>query len=355
VFFENGSCVVPGDFDGDGHLDLFVGGRVVSRQYGLIPRSYLLQNDGTGRFRDVTLEQAPALAEAGMVSSAAWVDYDDDGQLDLIVAGEWMPIRVFRQQDGRFVDRTAEAGFSGTNGWWNSVTVVDLRGNGRPDLILGNLGLNSYIRASPEEPARLYIHDFSHNGALEQILTFYKNGVSYPMADRDAFLRAIPQLRSRYVSYADFGASRIQDIFPASELRQAQVREAYLFASSVALNNGDGSFDLQPLPIEAQFAPIYAVLPGDFDGDGHTDLVIAGNFFGVTPLRGRYDASYGLLLRGDGAGGLASVDLEASNLVILGQVRDLELLQHADGGRVIVVARNDDTLQILRPLALQWP
>ena len=366
VFFENGSCVVPGDFDGDGHLDLFVGSRVVSRQYGLIPRSYLLQNDGTGRFRDVTLERAPALAEAGMVSSAAWVDYDDDGQLDLIVAGEWMPIRVFRQQDGHFVDRTAEAGFSGTNGWWNSVTVVDLRGNGRPDLILGNLGLNSYIRASPEEPARLYIHDFSHNGALEQILTFYKNGVSYPLPGRDELLRAIPQLRSRYVSYADFGASRIQDIFPAkwyeiltfrsaSELRQAQVREAHLFASSVALNNGDGSFDLQPLPIEAQFAPIYAVLPGDFDGDGHTDLVIAGNFLGVTPVRGRYDASYGLLLRGDGAGGLASVDLEASNLVILGQVRDLELLRHADGGRLIVVARNDDALQILRPLALQRP
>ena len=122
------------------------------------------------------------------------------------------------------MDRTAEAGFSGTNGWWNSVTVVNLRGNGRPDLILGNLGLNSYIRASPEEPARLYIHDFSHNGALEQILTFYKNGVSYPLADRDELLRAIPQLRSRYVSYADFGASRIQDIFPASELRQAPAR-----------------------------------------------------------------------------------------------------------------------------------
>lgn len=355
LFFENGSCVVPGDFDGDSHLDLFVGGRVVSRQYGLIPRSYLLQNDGTGRFRDVTPVQAPALAEAGMVSSAAWVDYDGDGRLDLIVVGEWMPIRVFRQQDGRFVDRTAEAGLSGTNGWWNRVAVADLRGNGRPDLILGNLGLNSYIRASPEEPARLYIHDFSHNGALEQILTFYKHGVSYPLAGRDELVRAIPQLRSRYTTYADFGASRVEDIFRKSELRQAQVREAYLFASSVALNNGDGSFDLQPLPAEAQFAPVYAVLPGDFDGDGHTDIVVAGNFSGVPPVRGRYDASYGLLLRGDGAGGLAPVDLEAGNLVILGDVRDLELLRYADGGRLIVVARNDDTLQMLRPLRLGSP
>ncbi len=355
AFFENGSCVVPGDFDGDGNLDLFVGSRVISRRYGLIPRSYLLQNDGMGRFRDVTIEQAEALAEVGMVTSATWVDYDDDGRLDLIVVGEWMPIRVFQQQDGRFVDRTVEAGFAKTSGWWNRVVAADLRGTGRPDLILGNLGLNSYIRASSDEPARLYIHDFSQNGAVEQILTFPKHGVSYPMASRDDLIRAIPQLRSRYASYADFGASRIEDIFSASELREAQVREARLFASSVALNNGDGSFDLQPLPIEAQYAPVYAVQPEDFDGDGHTDLVIAGNFFEVPPVRGRYDASYGLMLRGDGAGRFAAVDLETSNLVIVGQVRDLELLQYADGSRLIVVARNNETVQIFRPLALKRP
>lgn len=266
-----------------------------------------------------------------------------------------MPIRVFQQQDGRFVDRTVEAGFAKTSGWWNRVVAADLRGTGRPDLILGNLGLNSYIRASSDEPARLYIHDFSQNGAVEQILTFPKHGVSYPMASRDDLIRAIPQLRSRYASYADFGASRIEDIFSASELREAQVREARLFASSVALNNGDGSFDLQPLPIEAQYAPVYAVQPEDFDGDGHTDLVIAGNFFEVPPVRGRYDASYGLMLRGDGAGRFAAVDLETSNLVIVGQVRDLELLQYADGSRLIVVARNNETVQIFRPLALKRP
>src|SRR5438876_1163007 len=145
---ESGSCVVPGDWNGDGHLDLFVGRRVVSRHYGLTPRSCLLENDGTGHFRDVTLEKAPALAEVGMVTSAAWVDYDHDGKLDLIVVGEWMPVRVFHQENGRLVDRTAEAGLAGTEGWWNSVTVADLNGDGRPDLVLGNLGLNSYIRAS---------------------------------------------------------------------------------------------------------------------------------------------------------------------------------------------------------------
>ncbi len=346
-FFANGSCVVPGDFDRDGDLDLFVGSRVVSREYGRTPRSYLLENDGTGRFVDVTSEKADGLAEAGMVTSAAWLDHDDDGQLDLVVVGEWMPIRVFHQEDGRFRERTAEVGLSGTNGWWNRVTAADMTGDGREDLVLGNLGLNSYLRASPQEPARLYVHDFTRDGTLEQILTFYKNGVSYPLVGRDELVSLMPHLRSRYVSYADFGASRIEDVFSESELQPAEVREARVFASSLAVNNGDGTFSLQPLPIEAQFAPIYAMLVDDFDGDGHTDLLTAGNFHSVPPVRGRYDAGYGLLLLGDGEGRFQSVDLAASGLLIRGQARHMRFLQRADGDRLIVVARNDESLQIL--------
>jgi hypothetical protein len=348
--FENGSCVAVGDFNGDGHPDLFIGSRVVSRSYGLIPKSHLLENDGSGRFTDVTLEKASGLSEAGMVSSAAWIDYDHDGKPDLVVAGEWMPVRVFHQENGKLVDRTKEAGLSETNGWWNSVEAVDLRGNGRQDLVLGNLGLNSYLHASPKEPARLYVSDFSHSGGenLEQILTFYKNGVSYPLAGRDELVKKIPSLRSKYPSYKDFGASRIEDIFPAADLRQAQVREAYTFASAVALNNGNGTFTLQPLPLEAQFAPIYSSLAGDFDGDGKTDLLVGGNFYGVTPMLGRYDASYGLMLRGDGKGGFTPVDMERSNLLIDGQVRDIKSLRGAKGERLIVVARNNDKVVILR-------
>ena len=348
--FENGSCVAVGDFNGDGQPDLFIGSRVVSKSYGVIPKSHLLENDGTGRFTDVTLEKAPALSEAGMVSSATWIDYDHDGKLDLVVVGEWMPVRVFHQENGKLVDRTKEAGLSGTNGWWNSVEAVDLRGNGRQDLVLGNLGLNSYLRASPKEPTRLYVNDFSHSegGNLEQILTTYRNGVSYPVAGRDELLKKIPSLRSKFPSYKDFGASRIEDIFPAADISQAQVREAYTFASAVALNNGNGTFTLQPLPIEAQFAPIYASLAGDFDGDGRTDLLVGGNLYGVTPTLGRYDASYGLMLRGDGKGGFTAVDMAASNLVIDGQVRDIKSLRGARGDRLIVVARNNDRVVVLR-------
>jgi enediyne biosynthesis protein E4 len=340
-FYHNGSCVAAG-----GQF-LFVGSRDVPRQYGVIPRSYLLENDGHGHFRDVTRELAPGLDSIGMVTAATWVDYDGDGRLDLIVVGEWMPVRVFHQEKGgHFVDRTDQAGFAKSNGWWNSVQVADLNGDGRPDLILGNLGLNSIIHASRDEPARLYVGDFFGTGRVTPILTSYRHGTSYPLAGRDQLLQVAPSLRARFPTYASFGASRIEDIIPTKALRTARVLEADQFASAIALNRGDGTFQLVALPAEAQFAPVYATLAGDFDGDGKTDIVLGGNFSGVTPVEGRYDASYGLFLKGDGHGGFVPVDMEQSGLAIDGQVRHMALLQHASGDKLIVIARNNDSLQL---------
>ena len=332
---HNGSCVVPGDFNSDGKIDLFVGSRAVPWKYGLTPRSYLLEGDGSGHFRDVTPE---AIANAGMVTAAAWIGRD------LVVVGEWMPVRIFHLENGTWVERSLP---TSTAGWWSSVQVADLNGDGHPDLVLGNLGLNSILHASAREPVRLYLDDWFNTKTFTPIITSYNHGISYPLAGRDELVQALPQLRARYPTYASFGASRIDDIVPRQALRAARVLEADEFASAIAIE-GTSGFDLRPLPVDAQFAPIAASLAGDFDGDGKVDLIVAGNFFGVTPVQGRYDASYGLLLQGDGTGRFHAVDMERSGLVIDGQVRHMALLRRANGDRVIVVARNNDRLQIIR-------
>ena len=348
AIFENAGCVVPGDFNGDSRPDLFIGGRVVSRRYGMSPRSYLLRNDGGGHFTDVTDAVAPMLRSAGMVTSAAWVPGAVKGRQDLVIAGNWMPVKVLRQEGGVFVDRSAAAGMGGTSGLWNTVAAVDLRGSGATDLVLGNLGLNSFLHASPTEPTQLYLGDFAHNGSLTQVLTSFRNGVSYPLAGRDELVRQIPSLQKKFPTYKDFGASRLSEMLSAADLKSATVLDATTFASAVALADGKGSFALRALPIEAQLAPVNAVVAGDLDGDGRQDIVVAGNFYGVTPLEGRYDASHGLALRGDGMGGLRSVDMLASGINLDGQVRHMAWLRAANGERLLVIARNNEALQVLR-------
>ncbi|MBC7841737.1 MAG: VCBS repeat-containing protein [Gemmatimonadaceae bacterium] len=346
--FENGSCVVPGDFNGDGHPDLFVGSRVVARQYGLSPKSHLLQNDGKGHFTDVTAAVAPALDSAGMVTSATWLDYDKDGKLDLIVVGEWMPVRVFHQEGGRFVERTREAGLDASEGWWNTVRAADLNADGRADLVLGNLGLNAYLTASASEPAQMYVYDFFGNGTLKQVITFYKNGVSYPLANRDEMMKVMPQLKAKYPTYRSFGASQVTGILPADELAKATRLTVKTFASSVAIAGADGRFTLKPLPREAQFSSVYATLARDFDGDGTIDILLGGNFLGAPPMLGRSDASYGLLLHGAGDGTFTAVDMSRSGVMLRGEVRRMLPVRRADARTTIVVARNNDRLAFLR-------
>ncbi|MCC7052167.1 MAG: VCBS repeat-containing protein [Gemmatimonadaceae bacterium] len=348
MLFENGSCVVPGDFNGDGHMDLFVGTRVVARQYGVSPKSHLLQGDGKGKFSDVTAALAPGLLQAGMVTSGAWLDYDRDGKLDLIVAGEWMPVRVYHQEQGTLVERTREAGLAGSEGWWNSITAADINGDGRTDLVLGNLGLNTYLRASATEPAQMYVFDFFGNGTIEQVISFYKHGTAYPLATRDELTKLMPQLRAKYTSYRAFGASTVPQILPADELAKATVLVARTFASSVAIANADGRFALQPLPVEAQFAPVYAAVARDLDGDGRVDLLLGGNFMGHPPMIGQSDASYGLLLHGSGTGTFSALDMARSGVRIRGEVRHMAPLRTASGRTIIVVARNNDRLTFIR-------
>ena len=342
---RHGSVVRPADYDEDGDIDLFVGGRVVAREYGRSPRSYLLRNDA-GRFADVTDAVAPQLVHAGMVADAAWINADGDSALDLAVVGEWMEPRLFRQSGGQL--SPSDAGFEGMTGWWTAVKAADLNGDGHDDLILGNHGLNSRLRARPEQPVRLYIADFDTDGEAERVLTSYRHGRSYPWAGREDMLSAFPSLARKYPTFASYGASTVEQIFGEQRVEGAEVLKAGTFASVAAINQGDGTFAVRELPIEAQIAPVRAVLADDFNGDGHEDVVLGGNFYGVTPAQGRYDASYGTFLSGSAEGALKAVENTQSGLWLEGEIRKLRLIQTSTGP-VIVAARNADSLQFIQP------
>jgi hypothetical protein len=325
---------------------VFIGGRVEPGRYGINPHSTLLRNDGRGHFSDVTAQVAPELARIGLVTDALWVDVDHDGRLDLVVVGEWMPITVFRNT-GTKLERLPVRGLEHTSGMWNRIITADFNGDGRPDFVVGNLGLNSRLHATTTEPARMYVKDFDRNGFPEQIVTLYENGKSVPLALRDELTNALPYLKPRYPKYSDYAGQTVEQIF-GSGLNDAVVKQAETFASAIALSNRDGSYTLVPLPSAAQIAPVYGILAGDFDHDGKTDLLLAGNFSGVPPEIGSMMASYGLLLRGDGRGGFTPVHADQSGFVVPGEARDIQRLRTRRGD-LYIVARNNDRPLFFRP------
>jgi len=343
----SGSRVVAADYDGDGDVDLFVGGRVVPWHYGEAPRSLLLQNDGHGHFTDVTKRLAPELERVGMVTDAEWRDVDGDGRPDLIVVGEWMPITIFRNAGGGKLVRLKTTGLEHSEGWWNRIVAGDFTGKGRVDFIVGNLGLNTRLHASEAEPTTMYVKDFDGNGVTDQIVSVYNHGTSYPIALRDELITALPYLRPRYPRYADYAGQTVTDIFSPAELAGATVKQAHTFATALVRNNGDGSFTLVPLPLEAQLAPVYGILAQDLDGDGKPDLLLAGNFDGVQPEIGRMSASYGLALRGDGMGRFTPLPAAQTGFAVPGQARDIQRVR-TRGGDLYLVARNNDRPLIFR-------
>jgi len=343
----SGSRVVAADYDGDGDVDLFVGGRVVPWHYGEAPRSLLLQNDGHGHFTDVTKRLAPELERVGMVTDAEWRDVDGDGRPDLIVVGEWMPITIFRNAGGGKLVRLKTTDLEHSEGWWNRIVAGDFTGKGRVDFIVGNLGLNTRLHASEAEPTTMYVKDFDGNGVTDQIVSVYNHGTSYPIALRDELITALPYLRPRYPRYADYAGQTVTDIFSPAELAGATVKQAHTFATALVRNNGDGSFTLVPLPLEAQLAPVYGILAQDLDGDGKPDLLLAGNFDGVQPEIGRMSASYGLALRGDGMGRFTPLPAAQTGFAVPGQARDIQRVR-TRGGDLYLVARNNDRPLIFR-------
>lgn len=345
----NASCVRPGDFDGDGHLDLFIGSRSVPFGYGLNPPSYLLRNNGMGVFTDVTATAMPGVTHPGMVTGAEWADLDNDGDPDLILCGEWMPLLFLKNQNGRFTDASTEAGFTDTDGWWFGLVLADVDGDGDVDLVAGNAGLNTHFSPSPDEPVDLYVLDFDNNGTTEPIVARYENHRSYPFASYDEWAAQVNGFKDRFAGYDAFAGLTIGEVLGPSAMTGALHKKAAVFETSLFLNRGSGRFERVPLPAEAQFSVVRTGVVGDFTGDLQTDLVLAGNHFAVRPSYGRYDASYGWLLTGMGGGRFQTRMPQKSGLVLTGETRCI-LPMRIGGKPHLVAAMNDDSLQVFRCL-----
>ena len=344
---NNGSCVTPCDFDGDGDMDLFVGSRSIPGIYGMSPNQLLLENDGKGYFKDVTDSRMKGLKKIGMVTDACWMDYDNDGDQDLIVSGEWMNVCIFRNDNGYFTDVTDKAGLGETSGWWNCIRAADIDGDGDLDLIGGNLGLNSILKASVKEPVEMYLHDFDNNGSLDQIICSYQDGVSYPIASLDEMKAQMPFLEKKFKNYSDFAGKTAKEIFGKYAIEQSTLKKAELFESCVFLNNGNGTFEIKRLPKISQVSPVRDILTRDFDLDGITDLVLVGNNYSERPSIGRYDASYGWCLLGDTSLVYKPLMPVISGLIINGDARKI-LPVDISGKHYVVAAVNDGNLQIFK-------
>ncbi|MEL6841868.1 MAG: VCBS repeat-containing protein, partial [Bacteroidota bacterium] len=280
---ESSSCVRPHDFDGDGDLDLFVGIRLRPFLYGVPMNSYLLENDGQGNFRDRTAQLAPQLKGVGMLTDAAWWDYDQDGDSDLAVVGEYMPVRLFRNDGGKFVLLDSVPGLEKSNGLWHRLLVTDIDQDGDPDLVAGNHGLNSRFKASADKPMCMWVNDFDQNGTVEHIVCVYNGDEPYPMVLRQDLVKQLPELKKKYLKFANYREQTIEDMFTPAQLEKAIRLEAYTLSSAVILNQGDGSFMMKSLPWEAQLTPAYALSMEDVDGDGIEDLIIGGNYYAAKP------------------------------------------------------------------------
>jgi len=334
--------VEAADVDSDGDLDLFVGLRMRPFLYGVPADAYLLINDGNGTFEDASSVRAPGFKACGLVTDAVWADLNRDGATDLVVAGEWMPLKVFLNLEGRLVEQTEEWGMQSSNGLWQSVEAADLNADGYTDLVLGNHGWNTRLRASADKPLNMYVNDFDGNGSAEQILCVYNKEEPYPLALRHDLIEQLPSLKKQYLKYENYKNQTIEDIFSPEQLKGSVHLQVYRTGSAVAINVSGNSFQLQDLPVEAQFAPCYATLTEDYDQDGNADILMGGNFHHAKPEIGIYAASYGLMLRGDGAGGFQAVPARESGFFIRGEVRSFTRLP-TEGGMVIGVGRNDDT------------
>ena len=340
--FDSGSSVVAADFDRDGDLDLFVGGRVVPGSYPLSPSSRLLINE-EGKFRNASKNEA-ALEEVGMVTGAVWSDVDNDGWMDLLVAEEWGPIKYFRNDQGKLIDQTAEAGLSKLLGWWNGITAVDVDNDGDLDYAVTNFGLNTKYHASAEKPTLLYYGDFESKGRPNIIEAEFEDQTLYPVRGLSCSTRAMPHLGDKFDTYTSFALADLTEIYEPTCLNESKRCEANTLESGVLINDG-GKFTFKPFPRLAQIAPGFGVVAGDFDGDSYADLYAVQNFYSPQAETGRMAGGVSVMLKGNGDGTFAVVPPRQSGLYVGGDAKSLTTADlNGDGLLDLVAGVNDDSL-----------
>jgi len=336
------SCVKPCDYDNDGDVDLFVGGRVIPGQYPATPESFLLKNDGKGYFSKINT----SFAKMGMVTDAQWIDLNSDGKKDIVVCGEFMPIKAYINTADGFTDATSTYFENGNNGFWNTLTVADVNNDGKDDIIAGNLGLNSQVHATPDEPAKMYYADFDGNGNIDPIFTFYIQGKSYPYVSRDELNNQIFAMRKRFVSYRDYATATINNLFTPEEFAKADSLVVNELHTSIFINT-NGKFVKSALPAQAQFTYISKIIADDFDKDGNKDILLFGNHSDNRLKLGSIDAGYGILLKGDGKGNFTYVPQTLSGMCIKGDVKSA-LQINVRQSQYIFTGVSGSTLQVYK-------
>ncbi len=345
----SGSRVSAADYDNDGDLDLFVGGRLVPANYPSPADSYILENrseNGIAKFVDVTANVAPDFEKLGMVTSAVWTDFDDDGWIDLVIVGEWMPIKMFKNDRGEFFDVSKKMGLEDSAGWWFSIEAGDFDNDGDVDLIAGNLGLNYKYQAEEEETFDVYYHDFDNSGSKDIVLSYFNDGEKFPVRGRECSSQQMPGIKQKFQNYESFSEATLEDVYTNRSLDDALHYQVKSFAS-LYLENVGGSFEKHKLPNEAQVSSINQILVEDFDEDGHLDALIAGNLYSSEVETPRSDAGIGLFLKGNGKGEFEPVPARKSGLLVPGDVKDMVRLS-TPHGEYIVVVKNDDYVQLVR-------
>jgi hypothetical protein len=347
---QSGKCVKAADYDKDGDLDLFVGGRIVPGKYPLPANSYILKNNGRKgtdlEFENVTEEIAPVLLNLGLVTDAVWDDFDNDGDVDLIVVGEWMNIRFFENSSNRFTDVTEKLGFGETAGWWFSINCADIDKDGDNDYLAGNLGLNYKYRTSKKDPFEIYSNDFDVNGTTDIVLGYSENGINYPVNNLDATSRQIPVINLRYAGYEEFARATLQDIYGEQILKSSLHYKANTFANYWIENKGKGKFVMHKLPNRAQFSSINDMVEMKYK-DNDTAFIIAGNLYGSEVETPRNDASIGSVLLSNAKGEIKVVPPSESTLIIKGEVKVIGKIRLASGKDAFLFAINNDSLKLI--------